>query len=74
MLFALSALTVLLGKPQCHSLVSDERRSVRISANWGCGCTASGPSSARLALLACAAHANNRRREIAERPELIPRR
>ena len=74
MLFALSALTVLLGKPQCHSLVSDERRSVRISANWGCGCTASGPSSARLALLACPVHAGTGRRATAGQPELIPRR
>ena len=72
MLFALEALAVLLGKPLCHSLVSDERRSVRISVNWACGCTASGPSSARLALVACAAHVTGRRREIPS-PELVPR-
>ena len=65
MLFALEALSVLLGKPECHSLVSDERRSVRISVNWACGCTAWGPSSTRLALVACAAHPTVRRREIA---------
>jgi hypothetical protein len=72
MLFALAALSVLLGKPECHSLVSDERRSVLISVNWACGCTASGPSSARLALVACSAHANAPRRGIAASPKLVP--
>jgi hypothetical protein len=72
MLFALDALTVLLGKPQCHSLVSDERRSVRISVNWACGCTATGPNSARLVLAGCAAHASGRRRDTVAATELVP--
>jgi hypothetical protein len=56
MVRSLAALSTLLGKPSCHTLVAGPRGTARISAYWSCGCTASGGGPMALELAACGAH------------------
>jgi hypothetical protein len=65
MVRSLAALSTLLGKPSCHTLVGASRGPARIAAHWTCGCVASGVNSTALELVACGVH-RPRRAAVAE--------
>ena len=56
MVRSLAALSTLLGKPSCHTLVGVTRGRARIAAHWNCGCSASGVSATALELAPCGTH------------------
>lgn len=53
---SLDALLTLLGMPVYRSVVGEDPGTARVAAHWECGCTASGPSFAKLNLKACSSH------------------
>jgi hypothetical protein len=56
MLRSLDQLHTLLGISLYRSVIGEDRDGARVAAHWGCGCTASGPSFAKLSLKTCSSH------------------
>ncbi|HYW54769.1 MAG TPA: hypothetical protein VFF00_05225 [Candidatus Elarobacter sp.] len=56
MLRSLDQLHTLLGISLYRSVIGEDRDGARVAAHWGCGCSASGASFAKLSLKTCSSH------------------
>jgi hypothetical protein len=47
---------ILLGVPLYRSAIGEDPRDARVSAHWGCGCSAIGTTFGRMTLRTCRTH------------------